>query len=1213
MKKKNLIKKSIATLLLSAFLILSSFAEMPQKVFAGSTVTDISAGLEHALVVKSDGTLWGAGKDDRGQLGIGLEASETSKGNIRVWKQVFTNVSKAIGGYGYSFAIKTDGSLWATGINSGQLGFGNSYQVNTWTQVPGVYNVKDIAVCDGYDGSSVSYLLKNDGTLWYAGYSNPFSDSGSPDRSYWTFQQIMTNVKQVSTAGWSTLIVKNDGTLWAKGNNEQGQLGNGTTTNITSSFKQVLTGVQQAEVESSYSWALKTDGTVWGAGSAGHSTLPGNPGTNTTWKSLSVSNVKQISANGTCGFALKNDGTLWGIGQNSNSQLGEGPLDAGGTKMGGLFVTPWKQVLPGQYAPTATNVRYVSKVVTNNNYSMAIGDGNLYMAGTAREDEFGDDYGNYPLKSRNWWELGNVQARDTTPPNISVSQNPTAYTKGSVTLTATASDDVSLTGIQTPDGNWVSASTVNYTVNSNGGYYFVAKDSSGNTRSANIYVSNIDTIVPTISLTSSVFGGIVTISATASDVGSGLKSITLPNGQITNGSTATYPVTSNGTYTFYATDNVGNVGSQSISITNADSTPPSIILTPSTTAWTRGSVTITERATDTGSGVSQVQSPNGTWVNGSSTSYTAYSNGTYTFRAKDNAGNIGTQNITISNIDTYTPSLSLSASTTSWTKGSVTITAVGSDTGGSGINRITLPNGSSVSGSVGYYNVSANGTYSFTVYDNAGNSYTNSIYVSNIDTISPTLNISQNSTTWVKGSVNITFNATDSESGIATIKLPDNSFTNTINGTFVASSNGTYTFVATDKAGNQTTKSVNITNVDSTSPTLSLTPNSTNWINGDVVITATGKDNESGVKSITLPDGSVVNKDTATFTVSNNGTYTFTVTDNVGNTTTNYVTISNIDKVAPTLKLTQDPTSPTNGNVVITVTASDIGSGVKSITLPDGSVINGDKTTYVVSSNGKYDFSVVDNLGNVTNQSITISNIDNTAPNLDLTPSTNQWTNKNIVITAMGSDSESGVKSITLPDGTVVNSSTATYTVTSNGTYKFIITDKAGNKTIKNIAVPNIDIVNPTLSLKQDSTLLTNIAKVNIVGVDDLSGIDKIILPDGTVINGSTTTYNVKSNGTYTFTVFDKAGNKVTASITVNNIIEVNTISGIDHFEYKLDGATIQDWTTYNGSLNITNEGITTISARAIDKSGNISNIATSLVKIDRSKPINGNVQIIVK
>lgn len=70
----------------------------------------------------------------------------------------------------------------------------------------------------------------------------------------------------------------------------------------------------------------------------------------------------------------------------------------------------------------------------------------------------------------------------------------------------------------------------------------------------------------------------------------------------------------------------------------------------------------------------------------------------------------------------------------------------------------------------------------------------------------------------------------------------------------------------------------------------------------------------------------------------------------------------------------------------------------------------------------------------------------------------------------------------------------------------------------------------------------------------------------------------------------------------------INTTSGIDHTEYKLDGATIQDWTTYNGSLNITNEGITIVSARAIDKSGNVSNISKSLIKINRSKPINGNV-----
>ena len=57
----------------------------------------------------------------------------------------------------------------------------------------------------------------------------------------------------------------------------------------------------------------------------------------------------------------------------------------------------------------------------------------------------------------------------------------------------------------------------------------------------------------------------------------------------------------------------------------------------------------------------------------------------------------------------------------------------------------------------------------------------------------------------------------------------------------------------------------------------------------------------SGVQSITMPDGTVVEGDAADFTVSANGTYDFIITDNGGNTATLHAEVGNVDTARPTV------------------------------------------------------------------------------------------------------------------------------------------------------------------------------------------------------------------------------------------------------------------------------------------------------------------------
>ena len=99
------------------------------------------------------------------------------------------------------------------------------------------------------------------------------------------------------------------------------------------------------------------------------------------------------------------------------------------------------------------------------------------------------------------------------------------------------------------------------------------------------------------------------------------------------------------------------------------------------------------------------------------------------------------------------------------------------------------------------------------------------------------------------------------------------------------------------------------------------------------------------------------------------------------NVTIYYYTISSVwitDTTPPNGSATLSPAGVTSGNVTISVTASDSGSGVKSITLPSGIIVNGTTASYIATYNGTYNFTLTDNDGNQKTFPVTVSNIDRT-------------------------------------------------------------------------------------------------------------------------------------------------------------------------------------------------------------------------------------------
>ena len=220
--------------------------------------------------------------------------------------------------------------------------------------------------------------------------------------------------------------------------------------------------------------------------------------------------------------------------------------------------------------------------------------------------------------------------------------------------------------------------------------------------------------------------------------------------------------------------------------------------------------------------------------------------------------------------------------------------------------------------------------------------------------------------------------------------------------------NGIYEFSVRDHCGNVLPYPVDVANIDLMPPTADYELLTDEWTNVPVTIRVKADDLSpedgyapSGIRSITLPDGEVVEADTADFIAEQNGSYDFIVTDNAGNTYTLHTEVSNIDYLSPQAQCTIDPGQWTNQPVAMHITATDPSpedgyapSGIQSITLPDGMVVDDSQAVFTADKNGKYDFVITDRGGNTFVLHTEVKIIDDLLPTAKYSVVPGKWTNE---------------------------------------------------------------------------------------------------------------------------------------------------------------------------------------------------------------------------
>ena len=168
-----------------------------------------------------------------------------------------------------------------------------------------------------------SAVITKDGSLYTWGDNDygQLGDGTTTDK--YIPKKIMDNVKLVSLGNFHSAAIMKDGSLYTWGNNSSGQLGDGTTTKSLTPIK-IMDNVRSVSLGNGYSAAIMEDGSLytWGNNS------DGQLGDGTTTKRYTpkkiMDNVKSVSLGYTYSAAITEDGSLYTWGYNAYGQLGDG-------------------------------------------------------------------------------------------------------------------------------------------------------------------------------------------------------------------------------------------------------------------------------------------------------------------------------------------------------------------------------------------------------------------------------------------------------------------------------------------------------------------------------------------------------------------------------------------------------------------------------------------------------------------------------------------------------------------------------------------------------------------------------------------------------------------------------------------------------------------------------------------------------------------------
>lgn len=353
----------------------------PVKILGLENITKIAVGNGFILGLDNAGQVWGVGNNTSNVISADRSKSKVTR-PIRTTG--LYKISHISAGINYAAALKSDGTIWLWGDFR--------YKVKNSNEVERIRDISDVEklyalryntiaidkngtgwitrgmylkpkqitevtkIIDIVEGVNFTYAVAEDGSIWH--WSNFTSESGKiegldriksivgvkdddfialdEEGDLWSWDSKnkkvlkdanITNVVTI-TAGISHFAaLKNDNTVWSWGDNKNGQLGNGGQFFFPKPVHlDTINNVKQVSASKSFTVALKEDGTVWMWGSNDSGQL-GNGSMESSYSPSQVkgiSDVEKIAAGISHVLALKKDGTVWSWGSNISGELGDG-------------------------------------------------------------------------------------------------------------------------------------------------------------------------------------------------------------------------------------------------------------------------------------------------------------------------------------------------------------------------------------------------------------------------------------------------------------------------------------------------------------------------------------------------------------------------------------------------------------------------------------------------------------------------------------------------------------------------------------------------------------------------------------------------------------------------------------------------------------------------------------------------------------------------
>ena len=284
-----------------------------KPVHIANGLTPVIVG-ETVFAIGSSGTLWGWGRNDMGQLGTGDSENKTRP------VEIMSFVKEIVPAWNSYYALTESGQVYGWGVMSGTEPSSDSYEPKLlfenveyftpycmikdggelWLKRGDWMKVADGAVRVFDKRGFVTYVECEDGILYNINDQNELIP-------------ICDNVRDVQLSYDRAFILRNDGSLLSN------ELGGDGAELIMDCVVEILCDWEMDEDWGyNYNFALKANGELWAWSMLYSNELVGKSMENESLEPACVAtNVKKVVTNNAQTFIIKEDGSVWATGLNS--------------------------------------------------------------------------------------------------------------------------------------------------------------------------------------------------------------------------------------------------------------------------------------------------------------------------------------------------------------------------------------------------------------------------------------------------------------------------------------------------------------------------------------------------------------------------------------------------------------------------------------------------------------------------------------------------------------------------------------------------------------------------------------------------------------------------------------------------------------------------------------------------------------------------------